>query len=354
MDPGFRPEHVLVANINFRQSGFPQQRHGALHHEIAARLAALPGVISAAEAAWAPISSTGWNEAIRVNGTTRGDSNLSRVGPGYFTALGTPLIAGRDFSHHDTPSAPSVAIVNEQFARQFFGKANPIGRTFQIVAPADEGNETFQVIGLVRNSKYLDLREDFGPIAFLSATQERNPGTSATYLLRTQGPPDQLTATVKQTLAAVHPLIGVEFRVLGNRIQDTLVRERLMAALSLAFGALASLLAVLGLYGVIAYMVARRRNEIGIRMALGADRARILSLILRDAGRMVIAGLAAGLLLTLWAGQAVSSLLFGLKPGDPVILSGATCTLAAVALIASYLPARRAAGIDPTTALRQE
>jgi hypothetical protein len=195
-------------------------------------------------------------------------------------------------------------------------------------------------VGLVKNTKYYQLREDFLPTGFFPIAQNEDPGGGATFVLRAAGPPGEIMQSVKTAVAEVNPGIGVEFRWLSQRIQESLVRDRLMATLSAGFGLLAGLLATLGLYGVISYMVARRRNEIGVRIALGADRSRVIRLVLREAGLLLAVGLVVGVGLSIWAGRAASALLFGLQPHDPIAIGAAMALLAAAALAASYLPAR--------------
>ncbi len=311
---------------------------------------------SAARTGFIPVSGSGWNELARPDTATGAGKliNINLISPGYFSTMGTALLAGRDFDQRDTVGSPKVAIVNEVFAKQFFGGANPVGHSFRIEAEAGKPDEVFQVVGFVRNTKYYDLKEDFVPIAFRSIGQDDNPGADATYILRTSGPSGDIMAGIKSAAAEVFPGTGLQFTVLTSLLKDSLMRDRLMATLSGAFGLLAALLATLGLYGVIAFMVARRKNEIGVRMALGADRASVVRLVLREAGLLLAAGIVVGTILALWAGRAASALLFGLKPYDPSTIAGAIALLAAVALLASYAPARRAARLDPMDALREE
>jgi ABC-type antimicrobial peptide transport system permease subunit len=212
----------------------------------------------------------------------------------------------------------------------------------------------YQIVGVVRNTKYYELREDFLPISFLPMAQDDDPGAGATYVLRTSAPLTDLFRGVKAAVAEVHPEIAIQFQVMTAKLQDSLMRDRLMATLAGSFGFLAAVLATLGLYGVIAYMVARRRNEIGVRIALGADRGQVVRLVLREAALLLAAGLAIGTGLALWAGRAASAMLFGLKAYDPLTFAGAIGLLALVALIASYSPARRASRLEPMQALREE
>jgi len=355
VDPGFRPDGLLQVNLELPRGAFAKDRMLELYRSTLERMSNLPGVVSAAHVAIAPISGSGWNGQIRAEGKTElGEAFFNRVSPGYFRTMNTAVIAGRDFDQRDTPGAPKAALVNEEFVKRFFDNGNPVGRTFRNLGRAGQADPVYQIIGVVKNTKYYNLREEARPIAFLAMSQEEQFGTGMTFMLRTTGPLNSVSAAVKQSVSEVHPQIGIDFRTLTAQIDATLLRERLMATLSSAFGVLAALLATLGLYGVISYMVARRRNEIGIRMALGADRTSVIGLVLREAGVMLFAGVVVGTLLALWAGQAASTLLFGLKAHDPVTLAGAVALLSLVALLASFAPARRASRLDPMNALRDE
>jgi ABC-type antimicrobial peptide transport system permease subunit len=221
-------------------------------------------------------------------------------------------------------------------------------------AEAGKPEPLIQIVGLVKNTKYYELREDFLPIGFFPILQDDDPGPGATFVLRVFGSPGGLMNSVKTAVTTVNPAIGMEFRSFSAQLQDSLLRERLMAMLSGGFGVLAGLLATLGLYGVISYMVARRRNEIGVRIALGADRSSVIRLVLREAMLLLVVGLTAGVLIALWAGRAASALLFGLQPYDPISMGAAIALLTAIAMAASYAPARRAAAIEPMVALRDE
>jgi ABC-type antimicrobial peptide transport system permease subunit len=212
----------------------------------------------------------------------------------------------------------------------------------------------FEVVGVIRNTKYYELREDFRPIGFFPMAHEENAQTSVRFVMRTGSGVGDVMSSIKSAVAAVNPDIGLEFRVLTTQLQESLMRERLMATLSGAFGLLAGVLATVGLYGVIAYMVERRRNEIGVRMALGADRSRVVLLVVREAGVLLIVGLVVGTGLSIWAGKAAATLLFGLKPHDPLTLSAAIALLSGVAMLSTYAPARRASRVDPMVALREE
>jgi predicted permease len=282
------------------------------------------------------------------------DVDMDLVSDNYFKTMGTSLLAGRDFNDRDTASAPRVAIVNEQFARKILGTENPIGRTYRIDVYKGDTLHDFQIVGLVRNSKYYDLRDDFGPIAYYPLQQGDRAMNSIRILVRSSVSTEGLRKSLRHAMAEVNPALTLDFAVLDQQVKDNLLRERLLAVLSGFFGALAVLLATIGLYGVIAYMVARRTNEIGIRMALGAAPRQILAMVLREATSLLGAGVLVGIALALAAGKSASTLLYGLKPYDPATLAAAAGGLAVVAIAASLVPARRAATMDPMVALRDE
>jgi predicted permease len=356
VDAGFRPEGIVSVNLDLRRPQYKQDRRQMIYRDLLERVRTRPGVISAAQVAFTPVSGSGWNERLRAEGSTgeRQESYFNRISPGYFRTMGTAFVAGRDFDDRDTLNAPKVAIVNETFVQKIMGGGNPVGRLFRVDGPAGKPDDVYQIVGVVRNTKYYELREDSLPISFLPMAQEKEPGASATYVFRTSGPIRDVLNGVKAAVGEVHPEIGIQFRIMTAQLRESLARDRLMATLSGAFGLLAGLLATLGLYGVIAYMVARRRNEIGVRMALGADRRHVIRLVLREAALLLLIGLVSGSALALWAARAASTLLYGLKPSDPVTLGGAIALLAAVAILASYGPALRAARVEPMAALREE
>ncbi len=357
-DPGFESEGILTVNIDFSKAPYSAKQRFGVYRQLSEKLAAIPGVISAAQVAFTPLSGSGWNNNVGPDGAPAGDNGkdawFNRVAPGYFQTMGTRLLAGRDFNQHDTLGSPKVAIVNEEFARKYFPGANPIGHTFHQQAPAGEPEPLFQIVGLVRNTKYYELREDFKPLGFFPIAQDENPVPDATLVLRLPSAPGSVMRSAKADVAAMSPSIAIQFRSFSAVLDDSVKAERLMATLSAAFGFLATLLATLGLYGVIAYMVARRRKEIGIRIALGADRAGVIRLVLREAALLLVIGLSAGIALSLWAGKFAEALLYGVKSRDTVSLVSAAILLGVIALLASFLPARRAAAEDPMAALRTE
>ena len=356
MDTGFRAQGVVSMDLDLQRPHYSKDRLPVVYRELHDKLAAAPGVMSLAQAAITPISGSSWNDEVRAEGFTAKPQIcwFNEVSADYFRTLGTPFVAGRDFNSQDAPGAPKVAIISQEFAKKVFGPGDPVGRVFRLSAPQGKVDPMYQVAGVVRNTKYADLREDFPCIAFLSAEQEEDLGLGVTFIARAAGRPADVLRAMTQAVAAVNPGIDVHTHILTIQIEEALLRDRLMATLAGAFGLLAGLLATLGLYGVIAYMVERRRSEIGIRMALGADRGKVVRLVLREAALLLVVGVGAGTLLSLWAGQAAASMLFGIQPRDPSVMASAIALLAAVALIASYAPARRASRVEPMRALREE
>ena len=355
VDAGFRPEGIVTVSVDYRAAHFSKDRMREARRETLEKMMERTGAIAGGEATITPLGG-GWDQNVFEPGSSapKVDVLFNSIGPGYFKAMATAFVAGRDFNDHDVATAPKVAIVNEAFARKIFGGKNPLGRIFRRQEGANEPDTQFVVVGLVRNTKYFELREDFKPIAYQASSQADDPGSATTFVVRTNAPLGEFYHNCEAAIAEVHPGLNVDFAVLTTRIQQSLLRDRLMATLAGGFGALAATLAVLGLYGVIAYMVARRRNEIGVRIALGASRRRVVGLVLGEALLLLSAGLLIGVALAAWAGEAAASLVYGIKPRDPVTLIGATALLAVVALLASVGPARRAASLQPMDALRED
>jgi len=275
------------------------------------------------------------------------------VSTAYFSTLGMPLVAGRDFSDRDTPTSPLVALVNEALARRMFPNGNPVGQRFRVEATPTAPEKLFEIIGLVADAKYRRMREEPRPVAFLSATQQLS-GVASHYVVRSSTSAQAFTPLLREALGAVHPNLRFVVKTFDTEIQDTLLRDRTMAMLSTLLGLLAALLAAVGLHGVVSYMVERRRREIGIRLALGANRGAILGSVLRESGALVGAGLVLGVILSLGLTRSARTLLFGLQPHDAGSLLAAVTGLALVALVASYVPARRAARLDPMSTLKDD
>jgi putative ABC transport system permease protein len=356
-DPGFQAKGVLIAGLDFVRLQIPVEKRGVLQRELLDRIRAIPGVDAAANTNIIPLSGAGWGNTVWIDGhdsTQRQDSNFSSVSPQYFKTLGIPMLAGRDFNDGDTTQSPRAAIVNETFARQLGLGENPIGMRFRREATPNSPEEVNEIVGLVKDTKYNRIRRPAGAIAYLDGTQDKDVDTSMQVLVHSKLPMETVEAAIRRTVREVSSGISFNFAGLQDQIGQSLLAERLLATLSGFFGALAVVLAMIGLYGVMSYTVAERTSEIGIRMALGAERADVTAMILRKAATLLVAGLALGAGLSLAAASAASALLFGLKPRDPVTLGIAAAVLAAVALGASYLPARRAAALDPIASLKNE
>ena len=357
VDVGFRQQGMLITNIGFRKVNIPLERRLAFTGELIERVRSIPGVESVAETSIVPLSGNAWGDDIWLDGddgSNRKNTLLSRVGPNYFKTLATPVLAGREFDQRDIAGAAKVAIVNEIFARQLLNTANPVGLRFWIEKTPYDPETIYEVVGLVGNTKYEDLRENFGPIAYLSAAQDPHPGTGAQLIVRSRVPQTEIVSSIKTVLAEMNPSIAVSFQGYKSMIDGSIVRERLMATLSGFFGLLALVLACIGLYGILSYGVASRLNEIGIRMALGAQGRSVLWLIMREAVWLVLVGVALGLPIIIMTARLVSTLLYGMEANDPTSLALGTLVLFIVAMGAGFIPARRATRVDPLVALRYE
>ncbi|MBO0721313.1 MAG: ABC transporter permease, partial [Blastocatellia bacterium] len=321
------------------------------------QIRSIPQVEYSATSTYFPLSGEGWSLGVRVSGLQgeqAGGSNFIYSSPGYFKTMEIPLLAGRDFNDFDTATSRKVALVNETFVRRFLAKGNPIGALVRSVAEPDYPETLYEVIGVVKDTKYANLRQAIPPITYVPAAQYPDLGPWVRVVIRAAAPLNEVINEVRRKVGELSPDITIQFKVFETQIREGLLRERLMAWLAGFFGILAAVLATIGLYGVISYMVLRRRNEIGIRMALGASRADIVLLILREMALLLLIGLGIGTIVSLAAAKSAAALLFGLSPHDPSILIASACLLAAVAVLASFIPALRAARVDPMEALRHD
>ncbi len=356
LNPGFREKGILLAELNWDSINLHGDRRRAFIRELLEQIQSIPHVDSAATSTHVPLQGNGWTSGVRVEGV-KGGSTLSWVSSRYFHVMQIPILAGRSFTNRDTRTSHPVAIINQAFARKFFRTTRPIGTTIRTTGDPDVPATEYEVIGVVKDTKYAGLREKIPPQMFAPAAQF--PGREsfeceACIFIRFSSQPSPIIAAVRQKVSQLHPGIPTEFHLLQTTIQDGLVRERLMALLSGFFGVLAVLLAVIGLYGVISYIVLRRRHEIGIRMALGATRLHIVGMVMREALMLVAIGAVIGIPLSLALGKSAGSLLFGLQPYDPLTLFAATGLLITVAVLASFWPAQRASRLSPMIALRYE
>ena len=356
-DTGFQQDGVLVANIDFTRLNLPEARRSSFVRDLLDHIRAVPGVAAAAASTRSPVSGNSSNDdIIGENGAdTKEASWLDYISPGYFQTMETPLLAGRDFNGNDTATSPKVAIVSESFVKKFLnGAKDAVGKQFRLWESPGKPEPYYSVVGVVKDSVYNDMHQPFVPVMYFPHTQIEKPGGDATFLIRSQLGMASLLNSVKSTIAGVNPEIDIQFKVLRTQIRESLVQDELMATLCGFFGALAVTLAAIGLYGVISYTVAKRTNEIGVRMALGAQRSGVIGLILGEVAVLIAIGVVVGAGLTLAGSKASSSLLFGLKPRDPLTLVLAIVILAAIGFGASFIPARRATRVDPMVALRDE
>ncbi len=357
LDPGFQVSGVLATYLDISPLQLPPEQRAPFKKDLLERVRAIPGVESAAEVSIVPLTDNWWNDTVLTSASgqpVRGTAFFNNVSPGYFKTMRTELLHGRDVSESDSISSPAVAVVNETFIRKFLAGTDPVGKQFRLDLGPTKPQPVYQVVGVVRDTKYAGLRQRILPIAYLAAAQAKDVDPQPALLVRSNISMDAMQSSLDRAIHDASPAITFHFAVLQTEVRDSLMRERLMASLSGFFGFLAALLATIGLYGVISYMVIRRRSEIGIRMALGADRTRVLGLIMREAITLLAIGLAVGMVLALAGAKAATSLLFGLKAHDPETFVLSISLLAIVSLAASALPAYRAARVDPLDALRNE
>jgi predicted permease len=355
VDLGFRAENLFTFEIDPAASGYDNPRALVLYRELRERLAALPEVRAVAAASSGPFTGENTGGSVNVEGyqpkeDEQADASWQAASPGYFRAMGIRLLDGRDFSERDDAAAPKVVIVNDVFARYYFGKQSPLGRHLgQKRTELD-----YEIVGVVASNKHGDLREAASRFYYFPYAQDERIGR-LTLFVRTGREGSQIGPQIRRLVQQLDVNLPVfNMKSMQARIEESVFAERLIALLAAAFGALATLLAAIGLYGVIAYTVARRTAEIGVRIALGASRGGVLWLVLREAGLLALAGIAIGVPVALALSRLVQSQLFGIAAADPITLAAASLLLAAIALLAGYLPGRRAARIDPLAALRYE
>jgi predicted permease len=356
LDPGFRADRLVAFAVQPALSGYDEARTRAFAVRVQDELRALPGVADAAVGTGRLMANSAWRRTVKVPGRERKEGEdwspqTTLVSPGFFGTLGFTLASGRDFTRGDVASAPRVAVVNEAFARFFFDGQDPVGRRF---GWGREKGDEIEIVGMVKDAKVNNLRDEIPRMVYIPLPQQdRVQGFS--FYVRTAMSEDAVIPAIRQTMGRVDAQIPVyNFSTMREQIGESLYAERMVAALSAAFGMLATLLAAVGLYGVMSYSVARRTREIGIRLALGAPRERVLGMVLREVGVLGAWGLGLGLPLAVILARLVSAQLFGLRPHDPLTLASATALIAGVTVLAGLVPARRAMSVDPMLALRYE
>src|SRR5215469_14875682 len=358
IDPGFRTTNLLQFSVAPRSAGYDVNRTVAFYQSLAGRLDTLPGIRSTAYASMAVLTATGYDRPITVEGYRSGRGELMKphfdaVSPGYFETMGIQVLAGRKFSNRDDATAPRVAMVNGSFVRRYFGNGLALGRHIGI--GSDPGTPTdIEIVGVANDSHYDSLRSEIVPEVYLCSLQQPTPNAQFIYV-RTEGSPDGVLKEIRAAVQELGPGLPIfNVKTIERQIDESLVTERMVATLSIVFGMLATVLAVVGLYGVTAYAVTRRSREIGLRMALGAGRGDVIALVIREVIVFVIAGALTGLLCSTVLSRIVRTQLYGIEPTDRLSMAIPAVLLLGVSLAAAYFPARRAAKYDPVRVLRIE
>jgi predicted permease len=346
LDPGFSSEGVLLVDSEGRRTPLPR--------DVIENVLRLPGVLSASLSTHTPLSGSVWSEPAVPAGQPipeRDNAFFVGAGPGFFPTMGIRLLAGREFTDRDSPKSAAVAVVNEVFAARHFANQNAIG---QHLSANVRGRRTdLEIVGLAKNTNAAGLRNSPPPTVYVAYGQLQGDFPT-TLAVRAAAPSGQAASALQRALQSAMPGALIDVRLLSRQVEATMVQERMMATLASGFGILALTLTCVGLYGLLAYGVAQRTREIGIRMALGAQGNRVVVMVLRSGARLVIIGIALGLPGAWVASRSLGSMLFGLTPTDPATTGGAIIALAAAAQLAAYLPARRASRVDPLVALRYE
>jgi predicted permease len=358
VDTGFDSSAVLIANTDASRARLDADRLRALYRDMVDRLAALPGVKAASVSHLTPIWGGGNEGTIVIVGGNplqqKGEVSVNRVGPGYFATTGTPIQTGRDFSWQDTADGPKVAIVNQKLARQYFGTESAIGQRLTL------RGDTLEIVGVVGDAKYYGLRGAIPATLYTHWMQQHDELLKENVRLsqigvRTEAPPLAFAATVRDLIRGTTPLMAItNERTFEQQIDTSIARERVLSIVSVFFASLGLLLAAIGLYGLLAYTVARRTSEIGIRMALGAERLQIAGMVAREAIAVTLGGVVIGMGAALLLARALATLLFGVTPADSTTAATVAAVMIVTALVAAYFPSLRAARIDPTQALRAE
>jgi predicted permease len=355
VDVGFDSKNLLMFNVNPSVNRYDAERSAAVFRQVLDRMSALPGVTSAALTRTTLLSgststSSMWREGQTSQTATVENMYMMDVSPAFFSTMGIPVQFGRVFSDHDTAKAPKVAMVNEAAARKLWPDGNVVGKR---IGGSFERSSEFEIIGIVRDSKNESDRDPGPPTIY--RTECQGTSRSQNVVLRTAGDPMAMSERVRAAMREVDPTLPIQrFTTQTDQISLRFAQERLFATAYTAFGALALVLACIGLFGLMSYNVARRTNEIGIRMALGAQRSTVVRMVMKESLVLVSIGVAIGLGASLWAGRFVQAVLYGLSANDSLTIGAAVLLILAVSALAGYLPARRASKVDPMVALHQQ
>jgi predicted permease len=353
---GFNPEHILLFDLHPSRAAYPASQRAPLYRQIELKMAALPGVESATLSSETLIANGSGrdcfsptdNLALLVDGGSPWDIS---VGPSFFATMGIPIVNGRSFTSRDDQHAPRVAILNQRLAKEFFPNTNPVGRT---IISCDAGATPVEIVGVSADTKYDNLRNPVPPTLYLPYLQDNDDGRM-TFELKTSTSTASIVTEIREAVRSIDKDLPIlEVRTQTQQIEATLSGERAFATLTSGFGLLALILASIGIYGIMAYTVSRRTNEIGIRMALGARSTTVLSMILRETLLLALIGIVAGLAAAAALTRLASAMLYNLKPTDPLTFIAAALLLTIIALASGFHPARRAASVDPMHALRHE
>jgi predicted permease len=355
VDLGVHIDDIVMFRISPARNGYTNEHTHQFFAQLEDQLAAIPGVTAVSAARVGLLAGNNWGNDVGVQGfkktpDTDANSRFNEIGPGYFSMLGVPLIAGREFTRADVIGSPRVAIVNEAFAKKFGLGRDAVGKLM------DRGNDSLdiQIVGLVKDAAYSNVKQQTPPVFFVPYRQD--PGAGATtFYAKSARPAAAILPAIRAVVARLDPNLPVmDLKSMPQEVRDNVYLDRMISTLSAAFAALATLLAAIGLYGALAYSVAQRTREIGVRMALGADSSRILSMVLMQVGMMTLVGIVIGTAGALALGRGAESLLFEIKGHDPIVMLLSIVVLTAVALAAGLIPALRASRVDPTQALRYE
>jgi len=357
-DLGYARDNLLTVRVDAQGTGYQPARQAQAFEDLLARIRAVPGVRVATFSNNGLFGGSDNGDQITVEGYTpkgNGDrgSSYDAVGPGYFSALGVPVMAGREITEQDRAGSTPVCVINETFARRFFEGRHPIG--LHVTQRYADQQHTYAIVGIVKDSRQNRLRGRIEHRFYTPATQPAASISEVSFIIRPRGDGADVLPALRRVIQQAEPRMSItRSGVLSEAIDRRLSQDRMVAQLSIAFGVVAALLAAMGLYGVLSYGVARRTQELGVRKALGARHATLMAMILRETGWLLVAGLLAGGALAVGAVQLIASRLYGLSPADPVTFGTAIAALAVVALVATWLPAYRASRVDPLVALRQE